>query len=143
MVVHRSAQHAAEAAAAEESQRLRRAAAQEAMLKETFLEAVEAEKERLRLARDQALQHRPSSSSSALQVGSHASLTHHRAHWCLLMLSWSGNLMQQNFGACVSADAVQKHLYRSCTPIHFVLLYMVPRSPSCVVVAVCMCIERV
>ncbi|DBA77644.1 TPA: hypothetical protein ACH3X1_009441 [Trebouxia sp. C0004] len=64
----RSAQHAAEAAAAEESQRLRRAAAQEAMLKETFLEAVEAEKERLLLARDQALQHRPSSSSSAPQA---------------------------------------------------------------------------
>ncbi len=74
MVMHRSAQHAAEAAAAEESQRLRRAAAQEAMLKEIFLEAVEAEKERLLLARDQALQHRPSSSSSAPQVGSHASL---------------------------------------------------------------------
>ncbi|KAL0037270.1 hypothetical protein WJX79_009337 [Trebouxia sp. C0005] len=64
----RSAQHAAEAAAVEESQRLRRAAAQEALLKETFLEAVEAEKERLLLARDQALQHRPSSSSSALQA---------------------------------------------------------------------------
>ncbi|KAL0048849.1 hypothetical protein WJX82_000902 [Trebouxia sp. C0006] len=64
----RSAQHAAEAAAAEESQRLRRAAAQEALLKETFLEAVVAEKERLLLARDQALQHRPSSSSSAPQA---------------------------------------------------------------------------
>lgn len=47
----RAAQQEAEAAAAEESQRLRRLAAQEAHLKETFLEAVEAEKERLLLAR--------------------------------------------------------------------------------------------
>lgn len=48
----RAAQQEAEAAAAEESQRLRRLAAQEAHLKETFLEAVEAEKERLLLARE-------------------------------------------------------------------------------------------
>ena len=49
----RSAQKASEAAAAEQSQRLRRAAAQEAWLKESFLEAVESEKERLLLARQQ------------------------------------------------------------------------------------------
>lgn len=47
----RAAQQDAAAAAAEESQRLRRLAAQEARLKHTFLEAVEAEKERLLLAR--------------------------------------------------------------------------------------------
>lgn len=93
MVLHRSAQHAAEAAAVEESQRLRRAAAQEALLKETFLEAVEAEKERLLLARDQALQHRPSSSSSALQVGLRSSFTHHSCHHCLIVLPLSGKFM--------------------------------------------------
>jgi len=38
-------------------------AAQEAKLKETFLEAVEAEKEKLLLAREQGLQGRPTSSS--------------------------------------------------------------------------------
>lgn len=48
----RAAQQDAEAVAAEESQRLRRLAAQEALLKDTFLEAVEAEKERLLLARE-------------------------------------------------------------------------------------------
>ena len=55
----RNAQQAAEAAAAQESQRLRRLAAQEALLKETFLEAVEAEKERLLLARERGLQGQP------------------------------------------------------------------------------------
>lgn len=64
----RSAQQAAEAAAAEESQRLRRLAAQEAMLKETFLEAVEAEKERLLLARQQALSGRPTSAPQQHQA---------------------------------------------------------------------------
>ena len=67
-VLGRSAQQAAEAAAAEESHRLRRLAAQEAMLKETFLEAVEAEKERLLLARQQALSGRPTSAPQQHQV---------------------------------------------------------------------------
>ena len=117
--MHRSAQHKAETAAAEESQRLRRAAAQEALLKETFLEAVVAEKERLLLARDQALQHRPSSSSSAPQVGSRLSLTHHRAHGCIFMLSLSGEFMQlwSSFGACVSADPVQSVCTAAAHPL--------------------------
>lgn len=53
LVCNRSAQKAGAAAAAEESLRLRRLAAQEAWLRTTFLEAVEQEKERVLLARQQ------------------------------------------------------------------------------------------
>ena len=59
----RSAQQEAEAAAAERSQQLRRVAAQEALLKDAFLQAVEAEKERLLLARER--QGKPSSAPQA------------------------------------------------------------------------------
>ena len=80
----RSAQKAAEAAAAERSQRLRRIAAQEACLKESFLEAVESEKERLLLARQQrqpALPTKPASGQAEKVIHcffqGHPGIEHH------------------------------------------------------------------
>lgn len=142
MVMHRSAQHAAEAAAAEESQRLRRAAAQEVMLKETFLEAVEAEKERLLLARDQALQYRPSSSSSAPQVGSHSSRNPSLFSLMSIHVVIVSRIHATELWCFRNSRPSAKHLHSSCTPICFVLLYMVPRNTICVCVAACMFIKR-
>ena len=70
MYMCRAAQQAAEAAAAEESGRLRRLAAQQAALKEAFLEAVEAEKEKVLAARQRPHQGPPQPSSKAAQVPS-------------------------------------------------------------------------
>lgn len=67
----RAAQQEAEAAAAGESRRLRRVAAQEALLKDTFLEAVEAEKERLLLARERGVKGKPATSPQARAVNLH------------------------------------------------------------------------
>ncbi|KAL3149953.1 hypothetical protein ABBQ38_013314 [Trebouxia sp. C0009 RCD-2024] len=61
----RTAQREAEAAAAEKSQQLRRVAAQEALLKDAFLQAVEAEKDRLLLARERPVQGKASSAPQA------------------------------------------------------------------------------
>lgn len=67
-LVFRAAQQEAESAAAEKSQQLRRLAAQEALLKHAFLQAVEAEKERLLLARERHGQGRASLGLQARNV---------------------------------------------------------------------------
>ncbi|KAL3143967.1 Centrosomal protein of 95 kDa [Trebouxia sp. C0010 RCD-2024] len=65
----RTAQQEAEAAAAERSQQLRRVAAQEALLKDSFYQAVEAEKERLLLARERRVQGKASSAPQKCSGG--------------------------------------------------------------------------
>lgn len=96
----RSAQQAAEAASAEESQRLRRLAAQEAQLKESFLDAVEAEKDRVLLARQQGLQGRSSKPKSAQsQVIPNTSSCANRCVRCLVLdLHLETTLLQKKGG---------------------------------------------
>lgn len=97
---YREAQQDAEAAAAEESQRLRRLAAQEALLKDTFLEAVEAEKERLLLAREKGRE-RGVQRKSVPQ----ARLIHH----CVMLWVCSSGPYQ----------VMPSHLFRKSVPILF------------------------